>query len=549
MDAVGRGRYTSGMKLPQRLPLPCVFFFALLPLWGQDLPASTPSVILDGGMAGTYDLQTKLSTEELLGAAYSSDHLDLHLSLAMNNDKKFGSDTIYLSSGNDLGNYFLVDRGDVVLKGFGFNLQAGRFRPQDEVDSPYSLVLNGTGKVLGGTGWDEVSSTLMNPQISSSNGLKLSYKAGPFTYSSEWISLNNQSNFGSVSATPRAWQWVWNGTKYVQTGTGFPDRGTDVHNFVYQTGPWRVGIQDQSIYSGRNFDSEYFFSPVPQYFTEYLRSISGRPWTANDQLDKYMVGFFVDFREADRDAYVQFQMADFNLHFLDPSLFPNNPAKFAWSVGGHVANEWGRWGLFQAGATKFMYEAMTVSQGSETVRDVGNSYYPDMVYNLNGTFVPIDLQTSQIGYSNGENNLAFLATWDRNFSEDRLHVGASLEFILAGSNSSANPWQGISSTPVSELGTQLLTDSVLEKVIQTEIRADLAVQDWTFSVHLTAGVAFNVLQLRDAAGYVSDPNNSSLSTLSSQIQVWTPSDQNQGIFTLVLGVKYSYDASAFFRPN
>jgi hypothetical protein len=500
-------------------------------------------------MAGTYDLQTQLSTEELLGASYGSEHMDLHLSLAMNNDRKFGSDTIYLSTGNDLGNYFLVDRGDVVLKGFGFNLQAGRFRPVDEIDSPYSLVFNGTGNVLGGTGWNDPSSTLMNPQVMASNGMKLSYKAGPFTYSSEWVSLNYQSNFGSVANTPPAWQWVWNGSAYVQTGTGFPDRGTDIHNFVYKTGPWRVGIQDQSIYSGRNFDSEYFLSPMPQYFTEYLRSIGGRPWTANTELDKYMMGFFIDYKEADRDAYVQFQMADFNLHFLDADLFPNNPAKFAWSLGGHVTNDWGRWGLFHAGATKFMYEAMTVSQGSETVRDVGNSYYPDVVYNLNGSFVPIDMQTNEIGYSNGENNLAFLATWDRTYIRDTLHLGASLEFILAGSNSSANPWQGIYNPPVSDLGTQLLNDPVLQKTIQTELRADLAVQDWTFSAHLTLGEAFNVLQLTNPPGYVSDPNSSTLSTLSSLIQVWTPSSQNQTIVTFVLGVTYSYDASQFFKTN
>jgi hypothetical protein len=40
-----------------------------------------------------------------------------------------------------------------------------------------------------------------------------------------------------------------------------------------------------------------------------------------------------------------------------------------------------------------------------------------------------------------------------------------------------------------------------------------------------------------------------LSTLSSLIQVWTPSSQNQTIVTFVLGVTYSYDASQFFKTN
>jgi len=539
----------AAMKAQSRFFVSCLFFSVWLPLGAQDLPPPPGNLFLTGGASGSFNSQTQFSTEEIGGLTYSSEHFDLHTLLEMNNDKRFGSDTIYLSSTNNLGNYLLVDQGDVVVKGMGMALQAGRFRPEDEIDSPYSLVLNGTGKILGGNSWDADTSTLVNTNILSSNGMKFSYQLGPFTYSSEWISLNDQSNFGSVAATPPAWQYTWNGTNWVQNGTGFPDRGTDIHNFIYHSGPWRVGIQDQSIYSGRNFDSEYFFSPMPQYFTEYLRSIGGRPWTAGNELDKYMMGFFADWKQDGRDAYVQFQMADFNLHFLDASVFPNNPAKFAWSAGGHVTNDWGRWGFFHAGATKYMYEAMPATPGSEAVRDVGNSYYPDMVYNLNGTFVPVDLQTSQVGYSNGENNLAFLVTWDRNFSQDRLHLGSSLEFILAGSNSSANPWQGDTSTPSSDLGTQLLNDPVLQKTLQTEFRADYALDNWTFSAHLTLGVAFNVLQLQTPANYNNGTPTNGISVLNSLIDVWVPSDQNQGIMNFVLAVKYSFDASAILKQE
>jgi len=475
------------------------------------------------GLSGTYDGDAGFSTAETLGAAITSDHVDLHMDLEMNNDRRYGSDTIYLSTGNDLGNYFLVNRGDVTVRGAGMTLQMGRFRPQDEIDSPYSLVLN--------------------PHALAQTGVKFSYTAGPFTYSSEWIQLNYQSNFGSVDSTPPAWQYRWNGSGWVQDGTGFPDRGADIHNFVYRAGSWRFGIQDQSIYSGRSFDAEYFFSPMPQYFTEYLRTIGGRPWTSSSELDKYMVGFFADWTQDGQDAYFQFQLADFNLHFLNPSLFPDNPAKFAWSLGGHTTNDWGRWGFFHAGATKYMYEAMTVSPGSESIRDVGNSYFPDTVYNRNGTFVPIDRQTNQIGYTKGENNLAFQARWENNFSGNRLHLTSGLEFIIAGSNSPANPWQGTTEHP-SNLGTRLLDETVLEKTIQADFGADLALDSWTVSVHLTAGEAFNVMKLRNAPGY-SLPPPTTQSVLTSLIPVWGPSNDNQGILTATLGVKYSFDAASW----
>jgi len=502
-----------------------LFLGTVLRLAAQDAPPFGASITT--GVSGTYDLDTNLSSAEQLGVAITSDHIDLNMDLEMNNDRKYGSDTIYLSTGNDLGNYFLVNRGDVVLKGAGMRLQLGRFRPVDEVVSPYSLVLN--------------------PNALAQTGAKFSYQAGRFSYSTEWIQLNYQSKFGSTASTPPAWQYTWDGTQWVPNGTGFPDRGTVVHNFVYDAGSWRFGLQDQSIYSGRSFDSEYFFSPMPQYFTEYLRTMAGRPWTASGELDKYMMGFFADWKEDGQDAYVQFQMADFNLHFLNPSLLPNNPAKFAWSLGGHVTNDWGRWGFFHAGATKYMYEAMTVSPGSESIRDVGNSYFPDTVYNRNGTFVPIDRQSNQIGYTKGENNLAFQARWENTFANDKLHLAGGLEFVVAGSNSPANPWQGEYQTSSGDLGTQLLNEAVLEKTVQVDFGADWAVDSWTFSGHLTTGEVFNVLQLRNPPGYAATPPTN-LSVLTSLVKIWVPSDENQGIFTISLGVKYSYDATALLNP-
>ena len=510
---------------------------AWLPLFvliGSTLPlVADPAVTLpwtlnfSTALSGQYDSQTGVSNKERIGIEEQSGLLDLHMLLEINNDQKYGSDVIYLSNTNNLGSYLLVDRGDLVLKGLGMTLQAGRFLPKDETDSPYSLVFNPNGMAK--------------------EGIKFSASVGPLTYSSEWVQLNYQSNFGSVADTPPAWQYQWNGTSYTPTGTGFPDRGVNVHNFVFQSGAWTVGLQDQSIYSGRAFDSEYFFSPMPQYFTEYLHSIAGRPWTAYNQLDKYMMGFFGKWKESDRDAAFQFQLADFNLHFLNAKIFPDNPAKFAWSAGGHWKNAAGRWGLFHAGATKYMYEAMTVGPGSESVRDVGNFAFPDTVYRLNGAWVPMDLNSNEIGYTNGENNVALLATWDDTFQQNTVKLGATLEVVIAGENAPANPWQGEISTPTSALGTQLLTDPVLEKKITADLRADWSFGAWMLSSRLVLGEALNVLQLQDAPGVLL-AHSGQKSVLTTLVKNWVPSQENRGIFTFAVAVRYDFDATPFLTP-
>ncbi len=473
-----------------------------------------PNLLLTGEFYPKADSSAGFSTMERLGFLEDSKNLDLHMVLEANNDKQFGSDTVFLRNTNNIGNYFLVDQGYLRLKGLGLQFQAGRFLPVDEVDSPYSLVLN-----------SQVNSP--NPESMAQYGMTLKYSLGPFTYSSEWIQLNYRSDFGSLAAAPPAWAAVGS--------TGFPDRGTDIHNFVFHSGDWRFGFQDQSIYSQRNYDPEYFFSPVPQYFTQYLRNIQGRPWTTGGT-DKYMMGLFGEWNQTDRDAYVQLQMADFNLHFLNANIFPNNPGKFAWSFGGHIINDWGRWGLFHAGATKFMYEPLTMGTGDQAVRDFGNFYYPDTVYSMNGGFVPINLQANQIGYTNGENNLAFMATWEQPYLEDRLKLKASLEFLLAGNNSPANPWQDTNGQ--NEMGTQILSDPNLEKSIKTNIHGAYLEGPWTFSVDLTMGEIFNVLQLQDPSN--TDPSWSAVDRL---VQIWKASDKNQAIFTLILGVKYVFDAT------
>jgi hypothetical protein len=275
---------------------------------------------------------------------------------------------------------------------------------------------------------------------------------------------------------------------------------------------------------------------MPQYFTQYLRNIDGRPWTTGGT-DKYQMGLFAEWKQPDRDAYVQLQMADFNVHFLNPSVFPNNPAKYAWSIGGHIQNDWGRWGLFHAGATKFMYEPLTMGAGDQAVRDFNNSYYPDTVYPLNGNFVPIDLETNQIGYIYGENNVALLATWDQSFLNDTLMLGASLEFVLAGNNSPANPWQDAAGQD--EMGTQLLNDPLLSKTIKSKFRAELNQGPLTYSVDLLVGETFNALELRDPSN-----TQASWSAVDRLVQIWKPSNENKTLLTLVFGLKYTYDATA-----
>jgi len=483
-------------------------------------PASVPKIGLSIDAAGKADTEVAnfWSTNEGIHFGIDSTYFELHSGLLMNTDGNFSPDIADFKNSQSLGKvYFLIDEGWVGLKALGAEFSIGRIKPQDAVDSPYSLFLN--------------------PDARASNSMIFKWDSDIFSYESRWIELNYNSDFGSVAATPQAWQQVWNGTSYQPTGTGFPDRGVNLKNYIFKLGTMRIGFQESATYSQRNFDPEYFASPIPMYFTQYIRDTSGRPWTTSGN-DNYMFGLFWDWKEHDFSLYSQVLIDDFNLHFIDPNLFPNNPWKAAWSLGGTVQTDLGRFGFYHAGALKYTFEPITTQPGQDAQSAYGYSYFPDVSYDINGVATPLKIQDYEVGYKNGENNIAFQFSWDKVFF-GKLALTSSLEFVLSGNNSPANPWQD--ATGNNDVGTQLLNQGLLEKRLLLNVSASYPIDNIDLFAQLTFGGLFNQLGLTDPSGRPASFATSNYSALDYYVQIFKPSSADHLVFTLNIGVRLNLD--------
>ncbi len=121
-----------------------------------------------------------------------------------------------------------MEEGGIFSKIGTLSLKAGRFKHYDVVDSPYSLFVNSKG----------ISSNIMD----------IAWDDGFFSYESRWIELNHDSSQNTDA-------WNFNG--------GFPERGANIKTFAFRIGEMRFGFQDAAIYSGKNFDPEYFLNLFP----------------------------------------------------------------------------------------------------------------------------------------------------------------------------------------------------------------------------------------------------------------------------------------------
>jgi len=300
------------------------------------------------------DAQTQASTTEKILFEGRSPLLDVVAGLSVNGDGKYGADIANFSNTKKFfNNYFFLDQGYTDLHLKPLDLRLGRFAQTDAFESPYSLFLNS--------------------EAHAAMGMTLRYDDPFFSYESRWIELNSRSDFGTTADTPQAWREVWNETthSFDPIGTSFPDRGASLKTYTFRFGDaLKVGIQDAAVYTGRSFDAEYFASPIPAYFTQYVKTTAGRPWTTSGN-ENNLIGFFAQWTQADYDLGAQVLIDDFSLHFLFPDQVPNNPWKAAWTVGGHWTSDWGRWGLFHAGALKYTFEPISTLPGQESTSAYG----------------------------------------------------------------------------------------------------------------------------------------------------------------------------------
>ncbi len=468
--------------------------------------------VLNLGMAGGYRLGEEDSyangpvVRPSIGFDYSSEYFELFADLAVESSKKYGPAKANVPGGNFANLWFDMVRGGLRTHLGPFMLEAGRFPHYDVIDSPYSLFENSKG-----------NSSLL---------LTLRYEGDFFFFQSRWLSLNYMGGM----ATP-AWS-----TANGQATDGFPDRGANIRVYGFKLGDqMRFGFQDAAVYTGRNFDLEYFLNPIPAYFVQYAKTNLGRPW-ATGWNEKYNVGMFWDWTRPDGlSLNAQLMVADFNVKAIAPST-TSNPWKLAWTLGGRKETSIGSFGLYNAGATRYIYEPITMGSAKEMhVVAYGYTYYPDTRFDWsnqgNGDYQAIAIEDNAIGYKYGENNLAFQGDWmDRLFGLD---LYAGLELRIAGSNSPANPWGNLASHPY---GTKMLNESVLEKRILATFSVGKQIGDWRLSGTVTGGVALDALGLA-APAPSSDPDP----LWTQPLWIYRPQEGvNKLILKLMFAATYSW---------
>ena len=503
------------------LMMPVAAVFAADPMQlGVDLGMSGT---LGTGWSGIDGGQTSnASTKETITAYGKSEFIDAVAQMSANNDGVYGSDIANFSTTKQLfNNYFYLEQGYTQFHFNPLQFQIGRYVQKDEFDSPYSLFLNSRGL--------------------SALGMRIRYEDDFFAYESRWISLDSNSNFGSVSATPPAWQYTWNSSSnaYTHTGTGFPDRGANLKTFLFKFDKLHVGLQDSAVYTGRSFDPEYFFSPIPEYFTQYFKTTDGRPWSTSGN-ENNLIGFFVTYTQPEYDWGAQVLIDDFSLHFLLPSLVPDNPWKAAWTVGGRVQTSLGRFGLYHAGALKYTFEPITTEVGQDRTTAYGYTYYPDVEYSVDGSFRTMAIIDNAVGYQYGENNLAVRATYDNTIGPG-LGFDTNLELVVAGNNSPANPWQD--ATASNNVGTHWLDDPVLQRAIAWSGDLKWHFHDWDVSGGWTMGYIGNLLMTEDPSGITGTPGTNGDSALDTLVKIFKPSSSNKAFVNVTVGFTYHYDVS------
>jgi hypothetical protein len=196
----------------------------------------------------------------------------------------------------------------------------------------------------------------------------------------------------------------------------FPDRGANVKAYGLKYGRMRFGLQDAAVYTGRSFDYEYFISPLPQYFTQYVKGTTGRPWTT-DSNENDIIGAFWDWQYTDELMFeAQYLLDDLNMHKL--GVGPYNPWKAAWALRTKLKTEYGTFSLSPRGGLQVQPSARPVTGRASVIPTL---YYPIPASpSTTPRTAKSPSRTSCFGYKNGENNIAFRLDWENEWRTLRL---------------------------------------------------------------------------------------------------------------------------------
>lgn len=428
------------------------------------LKASTETYYLEGGLAD--DIGATLLTR--------GEHYDIDVNLAMSNDG-----AIIPHSSYQLGHYFYT-RGATAGFNFGdVSFTGGRGIHADVVDSPYTIYIN--------------------PEAFPAIHAEAAYTGEVFSYTTRWVRLNERSAQyynGDIDGDPA-------------TDTLIRDRGMTFKAYSLHFGNLTVGFEDVSLYLDRSFDAETFLSPFPMYFLEMLNTSAGRPWSELSNTNSLM-GFFGEYETGDLYLCGQVLVDDINAGALAPILgwaIPSlnnieNLSKVAWSLGGTYDTPFGLFGFYHGGALKYTFAATYVSDSSYSTLPYEYTYFPVAEFDAGGgTYKPLDYTHNYIGYTHGENNLAFLADYTAEFGGRKpwaFGLYSSLEWVINGSKSPSNPWHEHDHWTEIDPPQELLTDEVLEHTLRLDVRLSKPVNNWLFAVDGALGYVWNRLELVEA---------------------------------------------------
>ncbi|GAB6088434.1 hypothetical protein [Spirochaeta dissipatitropha] len=468
-----------------------------------------------------------------LGLMPEGDGFSFVMDVAMRNDGRYRG-----SHGEEFyGSFYeTLIEGGMGYRFRGLQARAGRFFHDDALDSPYSLFINSR----------DISSFLYEIQ----------YDGGFFYAESRTVELNRNSDHG------------------------FPDRGLTYQNFALRYRGWELGYQDAIVSvaaaeqqtngddpdeirwrqpppgdgTGPYFVPEYFFNPIPSFLLQYGLGSGSNPWRM-DKNHTTLMGVYLKYTADTWEAMGQWLVDDINMNrFLNPDSF-QNPDKMGWMIGGRMQTDYGRFGLWHAGAHRYTFQPYgSGSDANPLDRMYGYTYYPDTRYPAGGgNLRSIANRENQLGLYLGENSMGFRLDWDhvlefRNpelpaLLRSELELAASAEFTLTGSQSPANPWgEYLWWREHHTEGTRWLDDDVLEKGYLGSLQAvwNPAPQRFgrfSLTTALNFGWLQNVLQLeapREIEGMEISTNP------VNQRYIWYPSDDNHGFVQIHVGIRYSF---------
>ncbi len=489
------------------------------------LAAQQPVPVQLSPYLGLFATHDKLYDELGMVAEYDTSLFRLYMDLSLINDGKYEPEEP-LPRGYD----FNLRQGTVELNYRPLSLLAGRTPHSDEIDSPYSMFISS---------W-EIPAMVVS----------FNYDDSFFFYETRWISLNQNPKWYRTPEPIYPYEDYPSSPPIFDPddppAPGDPDdpdvyyrpldRGANYKVYGIRLGDWRLGMQESVVYINQTFYPEYFFSPLPMFFTQLVNSSAGKPWTQIDDENSH-VGFFVDVTRPHYYAYLQFLMGDFNLGAFVPGSDYRHPHKLGWSLGGARDFSFGRLGLYHAGALKYTFAATSANSENYSMKRYEYTYYPAVEYLFDGEPRALDYRDNYIGYLYGENNLAFMATYEGDVND--YWVEGSAEFVVSGSKSPANPWHEYRGHPGrygSDRVVHLLDESPLEKTVRVSSSIGRSFGRWDLKASAMIGAVFNELEVVP----VEQPEDDDEHQDENQPGLYKPSDHNRLLFEFFIGARYNF---------